>query len=129
MSMVLARTVCASFRTQLTQDGYGNRYFQLGEFQVLRNSQPVVVTQAVASSSLPGWSADRLVDNNLTTQWSSYGHTEHLSSSEWAAVLLQQHRHPTDRLYPRYNAAQQADGFPKTSCCSTRTTATAANTS
>ncbi|MEZ4634296.1 MAG: discoidin domain-containing protein [Caldilineaceae bacterium] len=113
-------TVYAKHRTDQTSQDYDVWSVRTGD----------ATFSGIASSSLPGWSADRLVDNNLTTQWSSYGHTEHLSSSEWAAVLLQQR---TDiqqiRLYPRYNAAQQADGFPKTSCCSTRTTATAANAS
>ena len=75
--------------TQLTQDDYGNRYLQLSEMEVYENNNRVSPADVVVSSQIGSrWSSAFLMDSKEDTVWSSNGHGEHLSSAEWAAVIL-----------------------------------------
>ena len=75
--------------TQLTQDDYGNRYLQLSEIQVYDNNNLVTPADVAVSSQIGSrWSSAFLMDGKEDTVWSSNGHAEHLSSAEWAALIL-----------------------------------------
>ena len=101
------------FGVQLTQDGFGSRYLQLAEFEVYagaKRSSPAVLA---VSSALSTWPKERLIDGDITTVWSSNGHSDHFADSEWAALLLP--NSPTIdrmRIYP-CATGRATDGFPK----------------
>jgi hypothetical protein len=68
---------------------------------------------AHASSALPGWGVGAAIDPHANTTWSSQSHGEHLTQTEWIAVLLASET-TVDRveLDPRGEASWSL-GFPK----------------
>ena len=73
----------------------------------------VTPTGVAVSSVLSTWPKERLIDGDITTVWSSNGHSDHFADSEWAALLLP--NSPTiDRMRIYRRATGRAtDGFPK----------------
>lgn len=103
--------------TELSQDGFGNRYLQLNEILPLYDGEARPAYGAVAQSTIADarWSVSHVVDRDHETTWSSLPHTEHLAETEWAAVLFPS-RLPVSglRLYPRHTMpTEPAEGFPK----------------
>ncbi|NCC32202.1 MAG: discoidin domain-containing protein, partial [Chloroflexia bacterium] len=102
------------FGAELSQDDYGNRFLQLADVTVLVGQRTLALREAAASSTWADWSVARLLDGSPHTAWSSGVHTEHLASSEWAAVVLAQ---PTQvdqvRLSPRAGLDDRSLGFPQ----------------
>lgn len=104
------------FGAELSQDDYGNRYLQLDEFEALAGGGVVPASAAIVSSALGSWPAERLVDGEAGTVWSSRPHTEHLAGAEWAAVRLSE---PSTivglRIHPRRDPTnpESSLGFPK----------------
>ncbi|WP_379143165.1 discoidin domain-containing protein [Paenibacillus sp. sgz500992] len=78
-SSVVARYVRV-YATKLGKDDMGNYYFQLSEFNA-------DLSNIAASSSLQGWSVNRLTDNNTSTLWSTPAHGSE-SATEWIAFDL-----------------------------------------
>ena len=104
--------------TELSQDGFGNRYLQLAEIEPLYALQPQPRHDAVVDSTANGqrWSAAHLVDGRRETAWSSRAHAEHLVQAEWAALLLGGEQEVSGlRITPRQNESDptHAEGFPK----------------
>ena len=99
-----------------SQDDYGVRYMQLAEIELYSNHVNLKLSGVKGSTTLDGWPENNLVDGKPDTSWSSTGNTEHLLSSNWAAVILTA---ATDvermRIYPRINPldATGSLGFPK----------------
>ena len=101
---------------ELSQDDFGYRYMQIGEFELYNQGAKVPASNAVASSALGDWPQARLIDGAEGPAWSSLGNGGHLAESEWAAVILN-NRVPVDRirLRPRGNSNDPTTtlGFPK----------------
>ena len=103
------------FGTELSQDDYGVRYMQLADIAVYGQGRQRFTSAVSTSSTLSGWPRERLVDGTGSV-WSSLGHSDHLSSSEWAAVILDgELRIDQIRILPRRNVndASSSLGFPK----------------
>ena len=102
--------------TELSQDDYGNRYLQLSEVELYNDSTKLTPILAVTSSALNNWPTVRLVDGSGSSTWSSNGHGEHLTSSEWAVVLLPSRTTVSSvRITPRRDPLNPTSslGFPK----------------
>jgi hypothetical protein len=101
---------------ELSQDDFGYRYLQIGEFELYNGATQVPTSGAVTSSALGDWPSARLVDGQPGPAWSSLGNGGHLVESEWATVLLSS-RSTVDRvrLRPRGNSNDPTTtlGFPK----------------
>ena len=71
--------------------------------------------RVVASSALPAWPVERLIDGERA-EWSSLGHSEHLVGAEWAALRFASERTiRAVRIIPRVDPvdAGASLGFPK----------------
>jgi hypothetical protein len=80
---------------------------------VVIEAQPLDLTEARASSSLPGWPPGAVIDRNPLGTWSSQPNWDHLIQAEWVAVILAAET-TVDRveLDPRGEASWSL-GFPK----------------
>lgn len=101
---------------ELSQDNYGYRYFQLGEFELYNQGEQLSPSGAAVSSELPDWPGDRIIDGAPGPAWSSVGNSGHLSESEWASVILEERQTVNwIRVRPRGNSNDPdwTLGFPK----------------
>ena len=104
------------YGTELSQDDFGNRFMQFNELELYSGQTKLSLSGVQPSSSENGWPASRLIDGDVNNTWSSVGHSDHLASSEWAAVLLPARTAVNHmRIYPRVNpvASDSSLGFPK----------------
>lgn len=91
------------YATRLSPDDYNGYYFQLVEAQFY--PEPVIQYSTGLASSMV-WPAMNALDNDLSTSWSSNGHSS-ANATEWVAVDFKESR----RIDEIHVTARQPDGM------------------
>lgn len=96
------------YASQLGSDSFGNYYLQIGDMQTF----DIPVRSASASSSLSGWDASHLADNNAGTGWSSISHASANATESFVLDMGSAKNWRELDLLPRVDASGNTITFP-----------------